>query len=149
MKRSAKSLQVLAKLSQHSEQGAARELGHSTRRIEDMQRQMKDLLAYREAYIDDFHNATQQGMTAAKLCDYQAFLCSLDAAIAQQRELVKQYLQQHAGHQKNWHEKRSHSHMMDKVVDTRLRAERRRKEQGEQREVDDRPHGSKLIGEIG
>ncbi|HCA27169.1 MAG TPA: flagellar export protein FliJ [Betaproteobacteria bacterium] len=49
---------------------------------------LQQLFSFREEYRHRFHLAAQQGMAAAVIADYQAFLRKLDGAIAQQQQEI-------------------------------------------------------------
>lgn len=138
MKRSRR-LDPVAKVAKHQERNAARQLGDNLRQLEQQQKQLDDLITYRDQYVAGFQQAGKAGLTVVQMQDYQSFLSRLDTAILQQQQqlVLSQKNCEHS--QAAWHNKNGHSKMIDKVVENRQMAENRRRDEQEQREQDDRP----------
>ena len=132
-------LRPVAKFARQQERDAAQSLGDSLRQADQQQKQLDDLVAYRDQYIAGFQAAGQQGLTAVQLRDYQLFLSRLDAAIQQQQQKLEASRQDCEHSQAEWQDKHGHSKMIDKVIDNRAQAENREQDKQEQREQDDRP----------
>ena len=141
MKRSRR-LRPVARFAHQQERDAARSLGESLRQAEQQQKQLEDLVAYRDQYVAGFQQAGKHGLTAVQLRDYQVFLSRLDNAIAQQQQRLEESRQNCELSQAEWQDKHGHSKMIDKVVEDRKMAEDRQEDKQEQREQDDRPKGS-------
>ena len=140
--KSSRRLGPVARLARQHERNAARQLGGSLQRAEQQQKQLDDLIDYRDQYVADFQAAGKEGLTAIQLRDYQLFLSRLDAAIRQQQQNLAASQQNCEQSQAEWHDKRGHSKMIDKVVENRKMAEERKLNEQEQREQDDRPNDS-------
>lgn len=141
MKRSRR-LGPVARVARQNERNAARQLGDSLHNAEQQQKQLNDLIDYRDQYVADFKAAGKEGLTAIKLRDYQLFLSRLDAAIMQQQQKLAASHQDCEQSQAEWQHRHGHSKMIDKVVENRKTAEKRKLGEQEQREQDDRPKDS-------
>lgn len=112
------------------------------RQVEQQQKQLDDLISYRDEYVAGFEQAGKAGLSCVQLRDYQVFLSRLDSAILQlQQQLVASH-QNCEQSQEEWQDKHGHSKMIDKVVENRRQAENRRQDELEQREQDDRTRDS-------
>ena len=139
MKRSRR-LGPVARVARQHERNAARRLGDNLRQAEQDQKQLDELIAYRDEYVAGFRAAGREGLTALQLRDYQLFLSRLDGAIQQQQQKLVATRQHCEQSQADWLNKDGHSKMIDKVVDSRKQAENRKQDASEQREQDDRPN---------
>ena len=148
MKRSRR-LRPVARFAHQQERDAARTLGQSLRHAELQQKQLEDLVAYRDQYVADFQAAGKQGLSVVQLRDYQIFLSRLDQAINQQKQKLEDSRQNCELSQAEWQDKHGHSKMIDKVVEARKQAEDRHEEKQEQREQDDRPKNPNQRGTSG
>lgn len=135
-------LKPVARFAHQQERTAARQLGDSLRRAEQLQKHLDDLVEYRDQYVAGFKAAGAQGLSVVKLRDYQLFLRRLDNAIMQQRHHLLASRQQCQHSQNEWYNRHGHSKMIDKVIDNRKQAESRKRDEQEQREIDDRPTSS-------
>jgi len=141
MKRSRR-LDPVARVARQREHNAARQLGDSLHHAELQQKQLDDLIDYREQYVAGYQAAGKAGLTAIQLRDYQLFLSRLDTAIVQQQQLLAASRQNCQQSQAEWQNKHVHSKMIDKVVENRQQDENRKRDEQEQREQDDRPKDS-------
>ncbi|MBN3793167.1 flagellar export protein FliJ [Burkholderia sp. Ac-20353] len=78
-------LQILLDRAQENLDEATRQLGHAQRDRTAAADQLDALLRYRDEYHTRFAQSAQHGMPAGNWRNFQAFLDTLDAAIAQQR----------------------------------------------------------------
>jgi len=135
-------LRPVAKFAHQRERDAARTLGANLRQLEQQQKQLDDLIEYRDQYVAGFQAAGKDGLTAVQLRDYQVFLSRLDSAIVQQQQKLAASQLDCELSQAAWQDKHGHSKMIDKVIERREVDENRKLEQQEQREQDDRPKAS-------
>jgi len=135
-------LRPVARIAQHRERDAARQLGNSLRQAEQQQKQLDSLIEYRDQYVTSFKNAGEQGLSAVQMRDYQLFLRRLDSAIMQQQQKLVASRQDCDLSQADWQNKHGHSKMIDKVVEKREQTETHKLDAQEQRELDDRPKNS-------
>ena len=140
--KSSRRLGSVAKLAKQRERNAASHLGDSLRQADLQQKQLDDLINYRDEYIAGFKAAGKAGLSSVQLRDYQVFLSRLESAILQQQQKLVSSRQNCQQSQAEWQDEHGHSKMIDKVVENRRQAENRRQDELEQREQDDRPRGS-------
>jgi flagellar FliJ protein len=138
-------LQPVARFAHQQERNAARQLGDSLRQTEHLQKQLDDLLEYRDQYVAGFKAAGAEGLSVVQLRDYQLFLRRLDNAIMQQRQQLLASRQHCQQSQNEWHSRHGHSKAIDKIVENREQAESRKLDEQEQREQDDRPKDSNTL----
>jgi flagellar FliJ protein len=143
--KSSRRLGPVAKLAKQRERNAASHLGDSLRQADLQQKQLDDLINYRDEYVAGFKAAGKAGLSSVQLRDYQVFLSRLDSAILQQQQKLVASRQNCQQSQSQWQDEHGHSKMIDKVVESRRQAENRRQDELEQREQDDRPGGSANI----
>jgi len=140
--KSSRRLGPVARVARQHERNAARHLGDSLHEVEQQQKQLEDLVNYRDQYIAAFQAAGKEGLTAVQLRDFKLFLGRLDAAIMQQQQKLVASRQNCEQSHAEWHDKHGHSKMIDKVVENRKQTEDRKLNEQEQREQDDRPKDS-------
>jgi len=131
-------LHSVAKVSQQRERNAARHMGNTMRQVQQHQKQLDDLVGYRQQYINDFNATAKTGLPVAQLRDYQVFLQRLDVAIAQQQEKTLASHKNCSQSKTNWKDKYDRSKMIDKVIEKRQDIENQKQNVREQREQDDR-----------
>lgn len=83
-------LRPLMNLAQTQSETATRKLGQLNRKEVDAQNKLETLQHYRSDYQTRLQEATQQGMSPSELRNFQEFINKLDAAIAQQTQVVQQ-----------------------------------------------------------
>lgn len=140
--KSSRRLGPVAKLAKQRERNAASHLGDSLRQADLQQKQLDDLINYRDEYVAGFKAAGKAGLSSVQLRDYQVFLSRLDSAILQQQQKLVASRQNCQQSQAKWQDEHGNSKMIDKAVEKRRQAENRRQDELEQREQDDRPRGS-------
>jgi flagellar FliJ protein len=140
--KSSRRLGPIAKLAKQRERNAASYLGDSLRQADLQQKQLDELINYRDEYVAGFKDAGKAGLSSVQLRDYQVFLSRLDSAIQQQQQKLVASRHNCQQSQAQWQDEHGHSKMIDKAVEKRRQAENRRQDELEQREQDDRPRGS-------
>ncbi|KVT52668.1 flagellar export protein FliJ [Burkholderia ubonensis] len=81
-------LQILLDRANEDLDSATRQLGVAQRERTDAANQLDSLLRYRDEYHARFAQSAQHGMPAGNWRNFHAFLDTLDAAIAQQRNVL-------------------------------------------------------------
>jgi len=81
-------LDTLTELAREATDAAARMLGHCNRQRETASQQLTSLRDYRQDYLHRLQTAMQTGLAAADCHNYQRFIATLDAAIAEQTQVV-------------------------------------------------------------
>ena len=84
--KSSRRLGPIAKLAKQRERTAASHLGDSLRQADLQQKQLDDLIHYRDEYVAGFKAAGKAGLSSVQLRDYQLFLSRLESAIQQQQQ---------------------------------------------------------------
>ena len=135
-------LQPVAKIRKQQERNAARLHGDTMRQAEQQQKQLNELITYRNQYLKAFHSAAESGLSAVQMQDYRLFINRLDVAIEQQKQSVSNGQKECEISQEKWIDKRSRSKMIDKVIENRKQIENKIMEKCEQRESDNRPHNN-------
>jgi flagellar FliJ protein len=133
-------LQPIAKIRKQQERNAGRLHGETIRQAEQQQKQLNELIGYREQYSKAFQAASESGLTVIQLQEYKLFIHRLDDAIMQQKQLVNNGQNECEVSQKEWMNKRNRSKMIDKVVENRQQVEHLEMKKREQKELEDRPH---------
>ena len=136
--KSSRRLGPVARLARQRERNAARHLGDTIRQAEHQQKQLDDMINYRDEYVAGFKQAGEAGLSSVQLRDYQLFLDRLDSAILQLQQQLVSSRQNCEQSQLEWQDKHGRSKMIDKVVENRRQAEKHRQDELEQREQDDR-----------
>ena len=139
MKSSTK-LQPVAKIRKQQEKNAARLHGDTLRQAEQQQKQLNELISYRDQYLKAFQIAAESGLSAVQMQDYRLFINRLDVAIKQQQQSVVNDQEKCEISHKKWLDKRSRTKVIDKVVEKRQQLEHKIKEKREQRELENLPH---------
>ena len=133
-------LQPIAKIRKQQELNAGRLHGESIRQAEKQQKQLDELISYRDQYAKSFLSASELGLSAIQMQEYRIFINRLDDAIKQQKQFVNNDQDKCEISQKEWMNKRSKCKMIDKIVENRQQTEHQEKEKIEQRELEDSPH---------
>lgn len=81
-------IKTLIGLAQDDLDAAAKQLGRAQRERADIEKQLADLIRYRDEYHASFSTSAQAGMPAGNWRNFQAFIDTLDSAIEQQRRLL-------------------------------------------------------------
>jgi flagellar protein FliJ len=81
-------INTLIELAQEELDAATKKLGKLQQERNDIEAQLTSLVNYRDEYHVRFTASAQQGTTAQTLRNFQAFVDTLDAAIAQQRTML-------------------------------------------------------------
>lgn len=119
------------------EQTAARELGDCRRRMHEQEERLEDLCKYHREYLDQFHTAARQGMSATQLQEYRAFLAKLERAIKEQEKIVHLRRNECDQSQENWQQKHVRTQVLGKVVERCVKEEDKQLNHREQKETDD------------
>lgn len=133
-----KRLHPVHRVAENREQAAARELGDVQRQMQAHTSRLNELRDYHQEYLARFHSAAENGMTAAQLLEYRAFLEKLERAIEAQEQVVRESQIACNNSRDLWKEKHIRTQALGKVVD-RMRSEEQRVEDSrEQKQQDER-----------
>lgn len=136
--KSSQRLKPVQRINEFNEKNAARAFGEHSQKLNMHRQRLADLGEYQLEYGRRFLESGQQGMSATRLRDYQAFMKNLSDAIAQQRQLVTQYEQENERLKRQWMATHRRSQAIDHVVERKIDEENRTEERRVQRELDDR-----------
>jgi flagellar FliJ protein len=131
-------MQSVAEIAKNRERDAARVLGQKRQHLEQQRQRLDELVSYREEYARRFQSQGGVGLDARRLHEYRAFLQKLNLAIVQQRDRINHVVGECNIYQESWMNSRVHSKAMDKVVDRCRHDEIKKREQQEQKELDER-----------
>lgn len=130
-------LQPILDLASSAEHKATLQLGKHQQHLEQQQLKLEELMRYRQEYLQGFHQAGKNGLSAAQLSDYHLFITRLDAAIEQQRNIIKQGEKSRDLSQQAWLESRRKKQAMETVVERHVHREEMRQNRKEQNEQDE------------
>ncbi|MCW8891361.1 MAG: flagellar export protein FliJ [Sedimenticola sp.] len=133
-----KRFQPVKRVAESRENDAARELGHSQKRMRDQEAKLEDLKRYHQEYLERFESTARQGMPASQMQEYRVFLEKLDTAIKEQEKVVLASKSECVTRKEQWQQKRVRTQALGKVMDRFKSAELKVKEKREQDESDDR-----------
>jgi len=120
------------------ERTAAHKFGDSQRNVDEQEARLKELRGYHQEYLDRFHAASRNGINAAQLREYQAFLAKLGQAIQEQETIVRASDANCSMMKDEWKKKHIRSKVMDNVIKRCKTKEQRERDVLEQKEADDR-----------
>jgi len=147
-----KRFEPVQRIAKSREDNAARELGHSQRRMQEQENKLEELKSYHQEYLDRFAEASRNGMSASQLQEYRAFMCKLETAIDAHLILVGKEISKkvvHASHiecsscKDEWKQKRVRTQALGKVMDRFETTEKKAAESREQKESDEHGQRSK------
>jgi flagellar FliJ protein len=130
-------LQTLLELAQVGSDAAAAQLGVVNGHERAMEQRLQLLLDYRSQYQAHFTRAAQIGMDSAGWRNFREFMDKIDAAIAQQGELVAQARHQVETGQRHWHSERRKLKSFDTLSQRHRSAELKDEARQEQKEQDE------------
>lgn len=130
-------LQTLLDLAQDHVDAAAKNLQALKVRWHEAEEKLRQLLAYRESYRARLRDSAGSGTSATALRDFQLFMIKLDTAIRlQQDEVARCQARWNAG-QQEWLRQRGKLKAYDTLSVRHKRAEEKRDERVEQKELDE------------
>jgi len=136
-------LATLIGLAQDDVDAAAQRLGRLTRERDDTQQQLDALIAYRDEYHARFTDAARSGMPAGNVRNFQAFIDTLDAAIAQQRRLLEQALARLDAAKPEWRRQKQKLGSYEVLQARSDAVEARQRARREQRDADE--HAARVL----
>jgi flagellar FliJ protein len=131
-------LDTLMELAQLRTDEAAKRLGALNAQGLDMEAKLDLLVQYRNEYLARFQASMRQGITASDWRNYQDFLDKLDAAIAQQREMVASVRQRVEASEIAWQSARRTLKSYGTLAQRQARVREQRVARHEQKETDER-----------
>ena len=133
-----KRLKPVQRVAESREQKAARHMGHSRKTLLEEEVKLNQLKQYHQEYLERFEVAARNGISAAQLQEYRAFLSKLDGAIKQQQEVVQASMRVHSTSKDNWRLKHTRTQALNKAVNRFKKQERAAADRNEQKACDER-----------
>lgn len=138
-KKKSERLTPVRQLAEHREKDAALSMAASSQSYQSSLMQLEKLNQYREEYVNQFKLKGQQGISAARLVEFQAFVHKIDRAIEQQKQYVEKLQHDLGRKQQAYQHTHNRKKAVQKVIDKSRSQENRLAEQREQNIQDDRP----------
>lgn len=128
----------IQKIASHKERKAAAALGESLKHRDAAKQRLDELRDYHAEYLERFSRATHNGLSGSQIREYQVFINKLEAAIAQQQEVVERSQQYCDSSKAQWRGRYTKAKAMDNAVDRMQDQERRQEDRRQQTEADER-----------
>jgi flagellar FliJ protein len=132
-----KRLEPVHDLAVEAEREAARRLADAERKVAESRSRLAQLEHYDREYRKGLQQRAADGIGAAGLRDYQAFLARLDEAVAQQRTALARAIDESDAARAEWLTSSTRRRAVGKVIEQAAVADRRAAERREQRELDE------------
>ena len=132
-----KRLKPVQRVAHSREQVAARNLGISRKVLQEQQNKLEQLRHYHQDYLQRFEQAARNGIAAAQMQEYRAFIAKLDEAIRRQESVVAASQSEHTAKKSHWREKHSRTQALNKAIDRYQIAESKNEARSEQKESDE------------
>ncbi|CAN0624090.1 flagellar FliJ protein [Burkholderia multivorans] len=136
-------MQILLDRANEDLDAATKQLGVAQRERTDAVNQLDALLHYRDEYHARFAQTAQSGMPAGDWRNFQAFIDTLDAAIAQQRRVLAAAEARIDEARPHWQQKKRTVGSYEILQARGVTQEARRTAKREQREADE--HAAKVL----
>lgn len=137
-----KRMKPVAEFAQQQADAAAQSVAECNRVCTDIQKQLDELLCYRDDYANGLCDKGRTGLNAIQIKDYRLFLVRLNKAIEQQQLVLDSATARLAASRQIWVEKQQHAKAIDSVVTRYQQQERRERSRCDQRESDE--HAQRL-----
>jgi len=116
-------LDTLIGLAKESTDEAARLLGRLTAERSNAERQLAMLRDYRQDYLERLQQAMTRGMSASDCHNYQRFIGTLDDAIGQQQDVLRQADENLAKGRLYWQQEKRKLNSYDALAQREARAQ--------------------------
>ena len=133
-----KRFKPVLRVAESHERNAAHQFGSSQRHMQEQEAKLGELRQYHDEYLERFNTASRNGINAAQLREYQAFLAKLDSAIKEQEAVVLASSKNQSVKKEAWKQKHIRSKVLDKVMQRYQADEQREENKREQKETDDK-----------
>ena len=133
-----KRFKPVLRVAESHERNAAHQFGDSQRHTQEQEAKLDELRHYHDEYLERFNTVSRNGINAAQLREYQAFLAKLDLAIKEQEAVVQASSENQSIKKEAWQQKHVRSKVLDKVMQRYKTEEKHVAEKREQKEADDK-----------
>ncbi len=131
------SLQTVLEVMQTRSDEATRKLGQLIAAEQNQRSRLSMLEQYREEYAERLRAAVMEGVTPHVLLNYQDFLGRIDAAIAQQRDAVRNSEKNTQAGQEHWKHQNKQLKAMDTLSQRHFAKERHKESKQDQKLQDE------------
>ncbi len=131
-------LQPVLSVAEEQDRAAALALARCRQRLQQQEARLAELQQYQADYARRFRQGAGDGLGAARLSDYRAFLDRLGEALRQQQALIESIRAECAGLERRWMAARMRLDALGKVSARYHRQELLERERREQAETDER-----------
>lgn len=128
----------IQKIAATKERKAAAALGDAIKQRDAAEKQLQDLKQYHADYLEQISRSAQQGITGARLHEFQVFLDKLELAISEQEKLVHQAEAACVSSKQTWAGTYTKKQAMGNAVNRMKEQELHQREVNEQKIIDDR-----------
>ncbi|MCP4409101.1 MAG: flagellar export protein FliJ [Gammaproteobacteria bacterium] len=132
-----KRLSSVARLMQHREQDAARQLASCSQQLEGQRLRLDELISYKNQHLHSYQSVIEERMSSTTLHDYHHFLNHLELAIGQQRQRIEIADQEYESSKRAWEIHRCKVEAVGKVVSRYQNEEKIAESRREQLETDE------------
>ena len=132
-----KRFQPVHRVAQSRENKAARALGESQRKMREHTGRLDELKQYHSEYLERFNNASREGLSAAQMQEYRAFLKKLETAITDQEKILQMSHRECTGKKDAWQEKHIRTKSLGKAMDRFRKVENKARDSREQQATDE------------
>ncbi len=136
MSRSAR-LEKIADIKLGFENVALVSLTSARTQFQSQENQLNQLKLYKEEYQERLNTRMRNTISANEIQDYQYFFTSLDTAISQQAEVVRQCGLEVEASRKNWLDKKQAVSKISRVAESLRKQEHASQQRSEQKESDE------------
>ena len=134
---SCKRMKPVAEMAQQQAEAAAKSVAECNLVCTNMQKQLDELLSYRDDYANGLCHKGRTGLNAIQIKDYRLFLVRLNKAIEQQQNVLNSAAARLAVSRQEWVEKQQRAQAIDSVVSRYQQEERRACSRRDQQESDE------------
>lgn len=132
-----KRLEPVHELALEAERAAARRLADTEHEAVESRARLEQLEVYEREYRVALQQRVLDGIAAAGLRDYQAFLARLGEAVTQQRAVCERVAAGRDAAREQWLALTARRRAVGKIIEQAVDADRRVRERREQRELDE------------
>jgi flagellar FliJ protein len=136
MKRSQR-IKAIVEIKTVQEKSALEALGHSQKKMQEIEAQLESLKAYRYEYQERFNRLGRDGASVARLMEFRSFMDKLDKAIKGQELSLQGSQAEYQARKKVWESQHNQTTSLQKVCDKALIIERKLDDKIEQGEQDE------------
>jgi len=135
--KSCKRMKPVSDMAQQQANAAAQSVAECSLVYTNTQKQLDELLSYRDDYAKGLCHKGRTGLNATQIKDYRLFLVRLNKAIEQQQLVLNSAAARLAASRQAWVEKQQRAQAIDSVVSRYQQEEKRERSRRDQYESDE------------